>query len=323
MKKKTLRIMDIIPVIILIIIFFAFVILSGGKTLTVNNMLNIVIQVMPVAIGTLGVIFVVAMGSTDISIGGNAALSSVMGAYIASATSPILFIPATIVISTAIGFLVGFVVVKFKMPSFMTTLAFLIAFKGLLNFTLTVSLAYPPEGSAFISSPVFAVVLLVALIIVVYIIYERTRFGFVCKCIGENERTVSSVGVNVKRVRLFCFAISGLMAGVFGFITFVRVGGSSNTLCNMMEMKVQMAIFLGGVLVSGGFSAKLYKVIIGSFTIGIIENGLVIAAVPNTIQEAIEGILLVAILIITVTFNRKAQIKEAEGAKADESVAVS
>ena len=75
MKKKTLRIMDIIPVIILIIIFFAFVILSGGKTLTVNNMLNIVIQVMPVAIGTLGVIFVVAMGSTDISIGGNAALS--------------------------------------------------------------------------------------------------------------------------------------------------------------------------------------------------------------------------------------------------------
>ena len=60
--------------------------------------------------------------------------------------------------------------------------------------------------------------------------------------------------------------------------------------------------------------------IIGSFTIGIIENGLVISAVPNTIQEAIEGILLVVILIITVTFNRKAQIKEAEGAAADEGI---
>lgn len=321
MKKRSLRIMDIIPVIILVVIFIAFAILSGGKTLTVKNMLNIVIQVLPVAIGTLGVIFVVALGSTDISIGGNAALAAVLGAYIADATSPALFIPATLVISTAIGFVVGFIVIKFRMPSFMTTLAFLIAFKGLLNYTLTVRLAYPPEGSAFVTSPVFAVILLVVLIVIVYIVYERSRFGFYCKSIGENERTVGSVGVNVKKIRLLCFAISGLMAGIFGFITFVRVGGSSNTLCNMMEMKVQMAIFLGGVLVSGGFSARLYKVIIGSFTIGIIENGLVISAVPNTIQETIEGILLVAILIITVTFNRKAQLKEAEGAKAEETIA--
>ena len=79
-----------------------------------------------------------------------------------------------------------------------------------------------------------------------------------------------------------------------------------------------MAIFLGGVLVTGGFSAKLYKVIIGSFTIGIIENGLTIAQVPSTISEAVEGILLVAILIITVTFNRKGQAKEAEGSKTAE-----
>lgn len=315
---KKISIMDIIPVIILAIVFVFFAAFSGGTTLAPSNLMNIVTQVLPVAVGTLGVVFVVSLGSTDISIGGNAALSSTLASYIACASVPGLFIPLTLIISTAIGLLVGFIITKFRMPSFMTTLAFLIALKGLLNYTVTVGLAYPPEGTSFIKEFWFALVVLIVLIVIVYFVFERSKFGFYCKSIGENERTVSSIGVNVNKIRLICFAISGFMAGVFGFITFVRVGGSSNTLCNMMEMKVQMAIFLGGVLVTGGFSAKLYKVIIGSFTIGIIENGLTIAQVPSTISEAVEGILLVAILIITVTFNRKGQAKEAEGSKTAE-----
>jgi ribose transport system permease protein len=81
----------------------------------------------------------------------------------------------------------------------------------------------------------------------------------------------------------------------------------------MMEMKIQMAIFLGGILVSGGYSAKLFKAIIGSFTIVIIENGLIACGVDTSPAEAIEGILLIVILCVTI-FSNKLSLKKSDEA---------
>lgn len=123
---------------------------------------------------------------------------------------------------------------------------------------------------------------------------------------GENERTVKAIGINTNKIRFICFCISGFMAGVFGFILLGKVSGASSTLCNMMEMKIQMAIFLGGILVTGGFSSKLFKAIIGSFTIVIIENGLVSCGVATSPSEIIEGVLLIVILCVTIYSNKMA-----------------
>ena len=168
---------------------------------------------------------------------------------------------------------------------------------------------YAPTELSFVSSFWFTIILLVVLIAIIYLVFEKTQFGFYCKCIGENERVVKSVGTNVNKIRLLCFMISGLTAGIVGFIQLCRVGGSTNTLCNMLEMKVQMAIFLGGILVSGGFSAKLYKMILGSITIIVIENGLTVCKVSSTASEAVEGILLVIILCITIYSHNISQKK--------------
>ncbi|MCU6761066.1 Ribose transport system permease protein rbsC [uncultured Roseburia sp.] len=313
-KLKSVNLLDIIPVITLAVIFLIFVIASDGNTITAYNLKNLVSQVVPVAIGSLGVIFVVALGSTDISVGASAALCSTIAAMLAGRISPWILIPLALVLSIAMGMLIGFIVTKFKMDSFMTTLAFLIAIKGLLNYVLTLELVYAPAELSFVTSFWFSFLILIILIVLIYFIFEHTKFGFYCKCIGENERTVRSVGVNVNKIRLICFALSGCMAGIFGFIQLCKVGGSTNTLCNMMEMRIQMAIFLGGVLVSGGFSAKLYKVLLGSITIIVIENGLTVCQVSSTIAEAVEGILLIVILCITVRFNNVSQKKSAEEA---------
>lgn len=302
-KKKNISFLDIVPVVILVVIFALFAILSQGKTMTAYNIKSLFTQVLPIAIGCLGVIFVVAIGSTDISVGASGALCATLAGIVAARTSAWLLIPLAMIFSTLVGLFIGFIVVRFKMDSFMTTLACLIAIKGLLNFVLTKGLVYAPAELGFVTSFQFAIILLVVVIAIVAFVFEKTRFGYICKCIGENEKTVNSVGVNVKRVRWICFGISGLMAGIFGFISLCRCGGATNTLCNMMEMKIQMAIFLGGVLVTGGFSSKLYKVIIGSVTIAVIENGLTVCQVPSTISEAVEGILLVIILCITIYCN--------------------
>ena len=301
---KKIKLLDIIPIIILLVLIAVFAILSKGTTLTGYNLSNMMVQVVPVIIGSLGVIFVVSLGGTDISIGASAAMCATVAALVATKTQQSwLLLPLTLILTMAVGFCVGLLVSKCKVSSFMTTLALLIACRGFLNFMLASQVIYTPPGLEILSSTGFAIVLLVVAIVIIFFVFEKTKFGFYCKCIGENERTVRSVGVNVDRVRIICFVISGLFAGIVGVTQMCRVGGSTNTLCNMLEMRVQMAIFLGGILTTGGFSAKLYKVVIGSITITVIENGLTICRASSAVSEAVEGILLVIILCTTIYFN--------------------
>lgn len=324
-KQGKIQLLDIVPIFILAGIFIIFTVASNGATLSSYNLKLLCTNVVPVIIGSLGCIFVIALGGTDISIGASAALCSSIAAVISAQTVGWVAIPVTIILSTALGALIGFIVTKFHVGSFMCTLAILIAGRGLLNFMLQQSSIAAPKGISFVTSFAFTIILLIALIVIVWFVFEYTKFGFYCKCIGENERTVHSVGINVKKIRIICFMISGLMAGIIGLVQICRVGGSTSTLCNMLEMKVQMAIFLGGILTTGGFSAKIYKLIIGSFTIVVIENGMIILGVSSALSEAIEGIILVAILITTVYCSKVAVNKDLKmAALADkESVAES
>ena len=324
-KQGKIQLLDIVPIFILAGIFIIFTVASNGATLSSYNLKLLCTNVVPVIIGSLGCIFVIALGGTDISIGASAALCSSIAAFISGQTAGWVAIPVTIILSTALGALIGFIVTKFHVGSFMCTLAILIAGRGLLNFMLQQSSIAAPKGISFVTSFAFTIILLIALIVIVWFVFEYTKFGFYCKCIGENERTVHSVGINVKKIRIICFMISGLMAGIIGLVQICRVGGSTSTLCNMLEMKVQMAIFLGGILTTGGFSAKIYKLIIGSFTIVVIENGMIILGVSSALSEAIEGIILVAILITTVYCSKVAVNKDLKmAALADkESVAES
>ena len=312
-KQSKIQLLDIVPIFILAGIFIIFTVASNGATLSSYNLKLLCTNVVPVIIGSLGCIFVIALGGTDISIGASAALCSSIAAVISGQTSGWVAIPVTIILSTALGALIGFIVTKFHVGSFMCTLAILIAGRGLLNFMLQQNSIAAPKGISFVTSFGFTIVLLVALIAIVWFVFEYTKFGFYCKCI------------NVKKIRIICFMISGLMAGIIGLVQICRVGGSTSTLCNMLEMKVQMAIFLGGILTTGGFSAKIYKLIIGSFTIVVIENGMIILGVSSALSEAIEGIILVAILITTVYCSKVAVNKDLKmAALADqESVAES
>lgn len=309
-NKSRVQLLDVVPIFILAIIFIIFAVASSGATLSVYNLKLICTQVVPVIIGSLGCIFVISLGGTDISIGASAAMCVTLATVMTQNVGGWAAILVTLVLSTVMGALIGFIVTKFNVSSFMTTLAILIAARGFLNFMLQTTLVSYPKGIGFVTSFGFTVVLLVVLIAVVWYVFEFTKFGFYCKCIGENERTVRSIGINVKRIRLICFMISGFAAGIVGIVQICRVGGATNTLCNMLEMKVQMAIFLGGILTTGGFSAKIYKLLIGSFTIVIIENGLTICRVSNAVSEAIEGILLVIILIVTIYCSRLAIKKD-------------
>lgn len=283
--KKKFSINTLIPIMSFLILFCVFLIATRGTLVTPQNISNIVSQAFPVIIGGTGVLFVTAMGSTDLSVGANAALSATLGAMAASHLGTWAIFPVAIGTGMLVGALNGL--------------------WGLLNYFLASNLIYAPTVLITFNTFPVKLAIVAVLVVIFYYVFEYTKIGYYCRAIGENERTVIATGINVKRIRMTAFIISGFMAALFGIMQIVNVGGSTNSLCQFMEMRIQMAIFLGGVSVTGGFSARIYKLLIGSFTIVMIENGLTLCGVDSTLSSAIQGILLMLVLFATIYFERR------------------
>ncbi|MCL2492811.1 MAG: ABC transporter permease [Clostridiales bacterium] len=307
-KRVFIRWQDIVPFIAFAAIFIFFSVTSGGKMLSAFNLKMLLDQSMVVVLMGCGMLFVVAQGSIDLSVGVNLALSGVFGVWFGFATGVIwLMIPAALVCGLAVGLLNGFLVSKLKVPSFMLTIAMLIGVRGIVNYIQQyIGTQMLPTSLAFLNQPPVKIPLFIVIVVIMVYLFEFTKIGRYSRAIGENETAAEYVGIPVSKIKIIAFALSGLMAGVGAFFAVIGVGGTSQTMGVFMEMKVAMAVFLGGVLVTGGASAKIYKVLLGSFSITIIVNGLALIGHPESqISESVEGILLLLILLATIFATRR------------------
>lgn len=301
MKRTKVQLFDLLPLIALVVLVIAFGITSQGRIFSPFNLKSICTQSIPVIIGGLGVMFAVAMGGCDLSVGAVAAVSATVGAWVGSQYGLPAMILVALLIGLVSGIVVGFIVSRLHVPSFMVTLAMLIGMRGFVNALLSAwGQVYNPDGMGELSSFGASMALVVVLILVVGYVFEKTNFGYYCKGMGENENTMKSIGVDTAKVRHIAYIISGVLAAVMGLVLISSVGGSSSTLGQFMEMKIQMAIFLGGVLVTGGMKSKIYKLILGSLSITVITNGLTLSGAGGGITEMVEGILLMLILFVTI-----------------------
>ena len=301
MKRTKVQLFDLLPLIALVVLIIAFGITSQGRIFSPFNLKSICTQSIPVIIGGLGVMFAVAMGGCDLSVGAVAAVSATVGAWVGSQYGLPAMILVALLIGLVSGIVVGFIVSLLHVPSFMVTLAMLIGMRGFVNALLSAwGQVYNPDGLGKLSSFGASMALVVVLVIIVGYVFEKTSFGYYCKGMGENENTMKSIGVDTAKVRHIAYVISGVLAAVMGLVLISSVGGSSSTLGQFTEMKIQMAIFLGGVLVTGGMKSKIYKLILGSLSITVITNGLTLSGAGGGITGMVEGILLMLILFVTI-----------------------
>jgi ribose transport system permease protein len=271
-----IRLQSVVPFVAFFVIFVFFTVKSGGNMLSAYNLRMILDQSMITILIGLGVLFAAAQGSIDLSVGVNLALSGVLATRIALASGlPWLLPPLAMLIAVIVGALVGVIVSRFKVSSFMVTIAMLIGVRGLVNYVQTkIGVEYIPDAVRVLNAPSVKIPLFLAIVAIMFYLFEFTKAGHYSRAIGENEVTARSVGIPITKMKILAFALSGLMAGVGAVFTLVTVGGTTNTMGTFLEMKVAMAIFFGGVLVTGGASAKVYKVLLGSLSITVIINGL-------------------------------------------------
>ena len=148
------------------------------------------------------------------------------------------------------------------------------------------------------------IVVLVVAFIICYLLFEKSWIGKANKAIGGNPLAAQQAGVNVERTKMIAYLISGITVGVGGFILMARAGSVSTSTGQGLEMNVITALVLGGVPLSGGSRAKMIGALIGSLSVIVLRNGLIILGVNERVIEGIQGLVLLIIVFLTYIKNK-------------------
>ena len=143
---------------------------------------------------------------------------------------------------------------------------------------------WPKEASCLLyTSPV-----LVLLTLIFGYLFEYTKLGYYSKAIGENEVKARNSGVPVEKMKILAYVLCGVMAGIAGVFTLSRVGGVDVSMGNFFELEVMLAIFTGGVPVTGGMPTRIFRLFVGALTIGVLVNGLTLYGVSAALAEGLK-----------------------------------
>lgn len=295
----------IIPFLGLAIMIIIFQIFGEGKLLTQGNIKSILNQSVYVAIMAFGAIFVYSHGGMDLSYGSVIGFSVLCGILVGRAGAPLIIIILVNILSAVVWFLLnGLVSVYLKVSPFITSLCIMYMCRGILNTVCAKEKYSVPVYIYNYDNWTVKIVVLIAAFVICYFLFEKSWIGKANKAIGGNPLAAQQAGVNVEMTKMIAYLISGITVGVGGFILMARAGSVSTSTGQGLEMNVITALVLGGVPLSGGSRAKMIGALIGSLSVIILRNGLIILGVNERVIEGIQGLVLLIIVFLTYVKNK-------------------
>lgn len=280
------------------------------------NLLNIGSQISIIAIMAIGMTMVIITAGIDLSVGSLIAFSAVICTLFIqevgggkSASSGMMLVGVLIAILSCglIGAFSGAMTTLFRVPPFIVTLAMMLVASGFASmlsggksvFTIPDSFTWLGREMTFFGLP-NSVTLMFVLYAIAHVIMTRTVLGRYLYAVGGNPEAARLSGVPVKRVILFAYVMSGLLAGVGGVVMASQLNSGSPTYGSMYELYVIAAVVVGGTSLSGG-EGKILGTLTGAFIIAVIQNGMNLWKIePFTQKVVLGGVILLAVLLDTL-----------------------
>src|SRR5215213_3662416 len=288
--------------LVLVCIFAAY---RYDRFLTEFNLSNVLRQNSMLGLVALGMTFVILTGGIDLSVGSLLAVAGVIAANLAG-RGTLLALFAAVGFTTLLGFINGLVIAKARIQPFIVTLAMMIAARGLALASTgeeSVRVDRLSEGFTWLgrgwAGPVPVPVLIM---IVAYVLgwtaLKYTRFGRHVYALGDNEEAARLMGLNVGRVTMGVYALSGMLAGLAGVILASRLGAGQPVAGTGWELDAIAAVVVGGTLLTGGLGG-VGSTLVGVLLLGIIFN---LFNLEGTIspwwQLVLRGLILLMVVII-------------------------
>lgn len=262
----------------------------------------------------IGQTFVIVTAGIDLSVGAILGTSAMVSALsmqqltaqgVAGWTSIGVGLIVGVLSGVAIGAINGVLITKLKLAPFIVTLGTLTAFGSgvvfLLNNGAPIS-DLPPELSA-IGNTVWLgwlpvpVVIAGVLAVVFALVLGRTRFGLRTYAIGSDEAAAARAGINVHGHLIRVYMLSGLLAGIAGFIVTARFTNAAPVAGAGDELYAIAACVIGGASLFGG-RGTILGTVVGAFTIAVLTTGLVILGIQPFWQPvAIGAVVIIAVAV--------------------------
>jgi ribose transport system permease protein len=283
------------------------------------NLNNILSQIATLAIFGTGMTYVLLMGEIDLSIAAVAALSGMLAAHLHANLDMPEPIPllASLGAATLLGFINGIASTRFRIPTFMTTLAMSLIAGGLNTYVSKGRVISDlPDVAKFLGSgrielPVigeFRVLIIVAMLslLVGYLVLRYTRFGRYVYMTGASKSAARLAGVNTNFMLVAVLTICGFTAGLAGVVSMGRLGSAQPDAVPSFLIDTIGAVVLGGTALTGGRGGML-QTVIGLLIYGTLRNGLDnIGSIDVYLKEFITGVVLMAALVVNVVFSGRA-----------------
>ena len=301
-------------ILIMLAIFVAYLIFNQGAT-TWSGVMNILRHSAVVGIMSFGMGLVIISGGIDLSVGSMLALVASFSVVVFNTTnSVILTLLFGIVFGGICGLLNGVLIGLIKMPPFIVTLATMLIFRSIAQYSLrttgssifnmdgTLSSydAFYGFGNAKVATvPIIGIVLIIVTIIIVFLT-TCTKFGKTVYALGSNAKAARLAGVNVNHTNVMVYVITGLLVGLSSFC-WLAMNGSVDpaTLGKSNEMYAIAAVVIGGISMSGG-KGKLLGVLFGAMSYTIIDKIIAAVKVDALINDTIKGAILLLAVIIQI-----------------------
>lgn len=290
-------------------VYVAFVMLLVFNLIVTQNfaslgtLYNLLIQVSPVLLVSLGLALVIGTEGIDLSVGSVMALSSAaVPLYLGYGWLAALII--ALVVGALAGLLSGSLVAFAGVQPIVATLALLVAGRGLaqiftsgqlLVVTDPVVLALGQARPFGIPAPV--IIAAVAVLVVAFLV-KRTTFGRYVVAIGGNRSASFLSGHPVRRTLVLVYVISGILAAVAGIVATARLGASDpSNIGILIELSAITAVVVGGTPLTGG-RVKLAGTVMGALLMQLISTTFISNNLPFTYAQVLTaGIILIAIYV--------------------------
>jgi ribose transport system permease protein len=277
------------------VLWILFLCVATTTFATPDNVMIVLRQAAIYSIVAIGITMVMLLGELDISFGSALAIGGCAGAAVLIAGHGLfLAVLAAVGVGLVFGMVNALLITYLRIPSVVATLATLGAGAGVALLATGGSTLYGPglNDIAFLTQGYVAgIPVPVIIAVVMYLIA-----WFV---LGDSATAAFRSGINVKRLRITVFVIAGGLAGFAGLLLASRLGRASADMGADALFPVLTAVILGGVSIEGG-RGRILNTLIASVFLASITNGLILLGVDSTVQQIVQG----GVLVLAVSLDR-------------------
>jgi ribose transport system permease protein len=271
-----------------------------------QNIFNVLRNMSTISIMAIGMTMVIITGGIDLSVGSVLAMTAMLTArlMVQFGMSPWLALLAGLVAGAMVGGINGLIITKVQVNPFITTMGMMSICRGLtyllasgLVGSVASNISMRNEslnflGAGYVGPVPFPVIEMVILVVLGSLFLANTVLGRQIYGVGSNEQASRLSGVDVDRVRLFCYTMSGLLAAYAGVMTAGLLSTAATNAGTGTELDVIAAAVIGGASLSGG-EGTVYGAVIGAAIMAVLRNAFVLLGLPVYLQTVSIGVVII------------------------------